>query len=44
MGKADIRVYREVCKVNGLDVMGLAVFSLANQLNTVGEGKVGKLL
>ena len=35
MGKSDIKIYRELCTINGLNILGLMLFNLANQLNTV---------
>lgn len=34
MGKNDINLYRKLCSINGINILDLMLFNLANQLNT----------
>ena len=35
MGKNDIKLYRQLCLINGLNILDLILFNLTNQLNTI---------
>jgi hypothetical protein len=34
MGKNDIKLYRKLCSINGINILDLMLFNLTNQLNT----------
>lgn len=35
MGRSDIKIYKDLCQINGMNILDLTIFNLTNYFNTI---------
>lgn len=35
MGRSDIKTYKDLCQINGMNILDLTIFNLTNYFNTI---------